>query len=105
MLDVAQAQLRAGVYPELLGPSFAEMAGKDFTVPLGQYPGPGLILNGERDIASRRGEAKFVAALHQGGAQIVPGAGHACNLDNAEAYNQAVRGFAQSIGWVSAQAG
>jgi pimeloyl-ACP methyl ester carboxylesterase len=97
--DIAEAQLQAGVYPEALGPSFAEMAGRDFTVPLSQYPGPVLILNGERDKASRRGEAKFVAALQQGGAQIVPGAGHACNLDNVEAYNQAVRGFAHSIGW------
>ncbi len=105
LAEVAEAQLQAGVYPEALGPSFAEMAGKDFTVPLGQYPGPGLILNGERDTASRRGEARFAAALHPGRVQIVPGAGHACNLDNVEAYNQAVRGFAQSIGWISTQAG
>ena len=101
LADVSEAQLRAGVYPEPLGPSFAEMAGKDFTVSLRQYPGPGLILNGERDAASRRGEARFVEALHQGRAQIVPRARHACNLDNPEAYNQAVRSFAQSIGWVS----
>jgi pimeloyl-ACP methyl ester carboxylesterase len=105
LADVAEAQLQAGVYPDPLGPSFAEMAGRDFTVALSQYPGPGLILNGERDTATRRGEAKFVAALRQGRAQVVPGAGHACNLDNPEAYNQAVRGFAQSIGWGSTPAG
>jgi pimeloyl-ACP methyl ester carboxylesterase len=75
------------------------MAGKDFTVPLGKYPGPGLILNGERDKASRRGEAKFVAAMRQGRAEVVMGAGHACNLDQPEAYNQALRAFGQSIGW------
>jgi hypothetical protein len=37
--------------------------------------------------------------------QSVLGAGHACNLDNVEAYNQAVRDFAQSISWISTQAG
>jgi pimeloyl-ACP methyl ester carboxylesterase len=105
LADVAEAQLRAGVYPEPLGPSFAEMAGKDFTLLVAEYPGPTLILNGERDAASRRGEAKFAAALRSGRAQVVPGAGHACNLDQPEAYNQAVREFAQSIAWASTQAG
>jgi pimeloyl-ACP methyl ester carboxylesterase len=100
LADVAEAQLQAGVYPEALGPAFAEMAGKDFTIPLGRYPGPVLILNGEKDSGPRRGEARFAAALQQGRVEIVPGAGHACNLDNVEGFNQAVRGFAQSIGWV-----
>lgn len=98
LADVAEAQLQAGVYPEALGPSFAEMAGKDYAIPLARYPGPGLILNGERDTASRRGEAKFVAAMRQGRAQVIMGAGHACNLDQPEAYNQAVRAFEQAIG-------
>jgi pimeloyl-ACP methyl ester carboxylesterase len=103
LADVAEAQLQAGVYPGALGPSFAEMAGKDFAALLAEYPGPCLILNGERDRASRRGEVRFIATLQQGQAQIVPGAGHACNLDQPEAYNQAVRDFAQSIGWISAR--
>jgi pimeloyl-ACP methyl ester carboxylesterase len=100
LADVAEAQLQAGVYPESLGPSFAEMAGKDFSIPLARYPGPGLILNGERDKASRRGEAKFVAAMQQGHLQVVQGAGHACNLDQPEVYNQAVRDFGHSTGWI-----
>lgn len=105
LADVAGAQLQAGVFPEALGPSFAEMAGKDFTIPLGTYPGPGLILNGERDSASRRGEARFRAAMQQGQVQIIPAAGHACNLDQPEAYNQAVREFGQAIGWASKGSG
>lgn len=101
LADVAEAQLRAGVYPDPLGPSFAEMAGQDFTIPLSRYPGPGLILNGERDKASRRGEAKFLAAMQQGRVQLVPDAGHACNLDQPAAYNQAVQAFGQATGWIS----
>ena len=105
LADVAEAQLQAGVYPEPLGPAFAEMAGQDFTVLLAKFPGPGLILNGEKDSASRRGEGKFVAAMRQGRAQIVSSAGHACSLDQPEAYNQALREFGQAIGWTSTQAG
>jgi pimeloyl-ACP methyl ester carboxylesterase len=98
LADVAEAQLQAGVYPEVLGPSFSEMAGKDYTVLLAKYLGPGLILNGENDKAARRGEAKFASAMRHGRVQIVLGAGHACNLDQPETYNQAVRAFGQVIG-------
>jgi len=99
LADVAEAQLRAGVYPDALGPSYAEMTGRDFSAALSQFPGPSLILNGERDASSRKGEAKFVSAARQGRAQTVADAGHACNLDQPEKYNQAVREFAQTIGW------
>jgi pimeloyl-ACP methyl ester carboxylesterase len=37
LADVAEAQLQAGVYPAALGPSFGEMAGRDFTVPLRDF--------------------------------------------------------------------
>ena len=101
LADVADAQLAAGVYPDALGPSFAEMAGVDFSLLLAGYPGPVLILNGENDKNSRSGEAKFLAALPQARVQVVPGAGHACNLDNVLAYNGAILDFAASIGWRS----
>lgn len=100
LADVAEAQLRAGVYSDALGPSYSEMAGKDFSAVLAEYPGPSLILNGEKDTSSRKGESKFVSAARQGRAQTMPDAGHACNLDQPEKYNQAVREFARSIGWV-----
>jgi pimeloyl-ACP methyl ester carboxylesterase len=99
LADAADAQMQAGVYPAALGPAFAEMAGRDFAALLSQYPGPSVILNGERDRTSRRGEKRFVAAQRQGYARIVPSAGHACSLDQPEIYNQAIREFAKSIGW------
>lgn len=105
LADVAEAQLRAGVFPDALGPSYTELAGRDFNAVLGGYPGPSLILNGERDTASRRREGSFVSAARQGQLQIIAGAGHACNLDQPERYNLAVREFAQSIGWTRSQAG
>jgi pimeloyl-ACP methyl ester carboxylesterase len=93
LADVADAQLQAGVYPEPLAAAFAEMAGRDYTIPLATYPGPGLILNGEKDTTSRRGEARFLAAMRHGQLEVVAGAGHACNLDRPEAFNRAVRAF------------
>jgi pimeloyl-ACP methyl ester carboxylesterase len=105
LADVAEAQLQAGVYPDALGPSYAELAGRDFSAVLGKYPGPSLVLNGERDTSSRRGESKFLSAARQGYAQIIPGAGHACNLDQPEKYNLALREFAGSIGWASIRVG
>ena len=99
LADVADAQMKAGVYPEALGSSFAELAGRDFTAVLRAYAGPSLILNGEDDRAARRGEAAFASAQRQRRTAVVPGAGHACNLDRPDAYNQAVRDFAASIGW------
>ena len=99
LADVADAQVQAGVYPEALGPSLAEMAGRDFAAALKAYPGPSLILNGEHDRTARRGEAAFAAAQHERRIAIVPGAGHACNLDQPDAYNRAVREFAASIHW------
>jgi pimeloyl-ACP methyl ester carboxylesterase len=94
LADAAEAQLRAGVYPESLGVSFAELAGRDFTESLRAYPGPCLILNGEHDRPCRRGEAAFASASRQGRVHVVPGARHACNLGNPDAYNAAVRAFA-----------
>jgi pimeloyl-ACP methyl ester carboxylesterase len=100
--DVAAEQLAAGVYPAPLGPAFAELAGRDFKTSLRPFPGPCLILNGERDRAARRGASAFAAALQRGRMEVVAGAGHACSIDQHEAYNRAVRSFAASIGWEGA---
>jgi pimeloyl-ACP methyl ester carboxylesterase len=97
--DVAAAQLAAGVYPAPLGPAFAELAGRDFKTLLRSYPGPCLILNGERDRASRRGEKAFAAVLQRGRVEVLAGAGHACSLDQHDAYNQVLRSFAATIDW------
>ena len=51
--DVAEAQRRAGFYPTPVGFAFREMAGTDFVGSLAAFPGPTLILNGERDWFSR----------------------------------------------------
>ena len=95
--DVAEAQMKAGVYPQALSSSFAEMAGEDFMTSLAMYPGPILILNGERDTTCRRHEERFVSVMQKGQLQIIQDAGHACNLDQPEEFNRKLRIFGQSI--------
>ena len=98
LADVAEAQLRAGIYPQPLGPAFREIAGQDFIGSLAGFPRPTLILNGTRDWVCRSGEAKCAATSPLVRVQHVAGAGHACALDRPETFNQAVRDFGQSIG-------
>ena len=97
LADVADAQIKAGVYPESLGAAFAEMAGRDFQLLLADYPGPTLILNGERDAGPRNGAARFARGARQAEVATIPGAGHACSLDQPEAFNRAVRAFAEKV--------
>ena len=104
LADVAEAQMLAGVYPESLAPAFAAMAGRDFAAALRPYRGPVLILNGDRDRPSCRGERLFAGALANGRTRRIANAGHACSLDQPEAYSEAVREFAESIGWDAGRA-
>lgn len=97
LADAAEAQLRAGVYPEPLGPAFAEMAGRDFQLLLADYPGPTLILNGERDSGNRRSASRFARPARHATIVTLLDAGHACSLDRPEAFNQAVADFARSV--------
>jgi pimeloyl-ACP methyl ester carboxylesterase len=97
LADVAEEQIKAGVYPDALGSAFAEMAGRDFQLLLADYPGPTLILNGERDAGPRAGAARFARSARQAEVATIPGAGHACSLDQPEAFTRAVRAFAGKV--------
>jgi pimeloyl-ACP methyl ester carboxylesterase len=97
LADVADAQLRAGVYPEPLGAAFSEMAGRDFQLLLADYPGPVLILNGANDRNFTRAAAGFARPLKQARVAAIAEAGHACSLDQPERFSEEVRSFAARI--------
>jgi len=97
LADVADAQIKAGVFPDTLGPAFAEMAGRDFQLLLADYPGATLILNGERDAGARASASRFARGARRAEIATIPGAGHACNLDQPELFNRAVRDFAAKV--------
>jgi pimeloyl-ACP methyl ester carboxylesterase len=64
---------------------------------LTSYPGPVLILNGERDRMSVREQDRFAAHIPNGAVQVIQGAGHLVNLDQPAAFNAALQNFARSV--------
>ncbi|HEX7399450.1 MAG TPA: alpha/beta fold hydrolase [Candidatus Limnocylindrales bacterium] len=64
---------------------------------LAAYPGPALLVNGADDPLFRRGEADFLAACHNGRLQVIEGAGHLVNTERPEAFNAALREFAEIV--------
>lgn len=90
-------QLAAGVYPDALGDVFAELAGIDFAERIASYPGPALILNGEKDRSSRSGEGHFLSRMKNARVRTIAGAGHGCSLDKPEEFNAAVLEFGRMV--------
>ena len=64
---------------------------------LAAYPGPVLIINGEDDDLFRHAEQEFLAAAVDGRIVVIPGCGHEVNEDQPEAFNAAVRAFAEQL--------
>ena len=81
--------------------SLRRIPGRDYYGMAARYPGPILLLNGERDKVNRKEEAALAAAS---GAKIemVANAGHACSLTQPEAFSEAVRRFAREA-WASSR--
>jgi len=97
--DVADEQVRAGLHGEPLADAFTEMASTDWLALVARIDAPILIVNGERDSMARRGEKDFLAAAPATRVETLVAARHACNLDQPEVFDRAVREFARSIGW------
>ena len=64
---------------------------------LAAYPGPVLLLNGAGDPLFRRGERAFLAACRDGRLQVIAGAGHLVNSEQPDAFNAAIREFAEAV--------
>jgi pimeloyl-ACP methyl ester carboxylesterase len=64
---------------------------------LAAFPGPTLIINGEDDDLFRHAEQEFLAAAVDGRLVVIPGCGHEVNEDQPEAFNAAVRAFAEQV--------
>ena len=69
------------------------MRGVDFPAALARYPGPTLILNGQRDWVHRTAERAYARAARNARIQIIARAGHIASLDQPEAFTAAVRAF------------
>ncbi|MHC3439648.1 alpha/beta fold hydrolase [Natrialbaceae archaeon A-gly3] len=71
--------------------------GTNFRRKLTAYPGPTLIVNGERDKVMRLGESEHAAAT-QGDADVVvlEDVGHVCNLHRPEDFTMLMRRFVRN---------
>ena len=86
--------MRGGPLPN----AFTAMAGRDWGAVLAEFPGPALILNGERDSMARKQELRFAASAQKARVRTIAGAGHACNLDQPAAFDREVLEFLSTVG-------
>lgn len=94
--EVIDPQIRAGFGFAAVPASWRAVLGRDHARGLAGYPGPVLLLNGERDWLFRPGERRFQRLCPRAVLEIVPGASHLSNLDSPSVFTAAVREF--SIG-------
>jgi len=73
------------------------LVGERFRSRLAAYPGPILLVNGQRGLLFRLGARSFAAAAIDARTVVIRGAGHRSNLDEPEAFTAAVRSFAIRI--------
>jgi pimeloyl-ACP methyl ester carboxylesterase len=73
------------------------LIGQRFAPRLAAYDGPVLILNGELDVLFRMGADGFARAARDVRRVRLGGATHLANLDRPEAFNVAVRRFAEEL--------
>jgi pimeloyl-ACP methyl ester carboxylesterase len=95
--DLVEPQIEAGFSWKVVPRVYRELASHNFPAMLQGFPGPTLIINGENDRLNRKREAALLKVAHDGQLQIVKQAGHLCNLERPEAFNQYVRTFAKRI--------
>jgi pimeloyl-ACP methyl ester carboxylesterase len=97
--EVMGPQQQAGYGFSAIAPAYRSIFGRDHAGALAaDYPGPILLLNGERDRLFRRNEQRWLSRLPRARLAILPGAGHLSNWDAPEAFNAAVRAFIEGVG-------
>ena len=74
-----------------------EVMKRKFAPTLTEYPGPVLLLNGQWDLGFRMHEKRFLVAAKRGSIEIIPRAFHLANIDQPEAFSEAVGRFTRSI--------
>jgi pimeloyl-ACP methyl ester carboxylesterase len=74
-----------------------EIMSREYGPKLAAYSGPVLLLNGRMDLGFRMHEKRFLALAQKGRVEVIPKAFHLSNIDQPEAFSDAVRRFAKSI--------
>jgi pimeloyl-ACP methyl ester carboxylesterase len=94
--DDAEEILATGTHWHGAAQAVRAMRGVNFAAALARYSGPTLILNGAHDWVHRTAERAYARAAQDARVQVIPGAGHIVNLDQPQAFTEAVRAFART---------
>lgn len=97
--EKAEPLIAPGFYMRGGSQGMREIFGKEFCPRLAAYPGPVLLLNGALDLGFRMHERRFLAAAQNGRLEIIHKAFHLANIDQPDAFSNAVRHFAESLSW------
>ena len=73
------------------------LAGQRFQPSLAAYPGPVLLLNGSLDLPFRAGLKGFAASAQDARSVRIPRATHLSNLDQPDAFSDAIRRFVAGL--------
>jgi pimeloyl-ACP methyl ester carboxylesterase len=95
----AQPLVAPGFFMRGASQGLRQVFGKEFCPRLASYPGPVLLLNGKRDLGFRLNERKFLAAAQNGKLEVIPRAFHLSNIDQPDAFCDAIRRFTPTIPW------
>jgi pimeloyl-ACP methyl ester carboxylesterase len=94
---VSDPILREGFSHRAGSAAVRALVGEAFRPRLARYPGPTLIVNGQRDLLFRIGARSFAAVAASPRRVVIQGAGHRSNLDRPGAFAAAVRAFARDV--------
>jgi pimeloyl-ACP methyl ester carboxylesterase len=92
------AELAAGHDARAGGRAVITLRGVRFRDRMRAYGGPVLVLNGARDRVMVAGERRYVAGIDNVSVERIAGAAHLSNLDQPEAFTNAVVRFEASLG-------
>ncbi|MFE9935931.1 alpha/beta fold hydrolase [Streptomyces hirsutus] len=95
--EVVEATIRSGYAFHTLPAAWGEVLGRFGADAMRSVKAPVLILNGEKDIVFRSGEADFARAHPHARVELIPRAGHLANFDDPDAFTDAVRRFARQL--------
>lgn len=93
--EIADEMLSEGVSMRGAASAFRQIPGRDYRGMLASYPGPVMVLNGERDKPNRDEEDDLLASRPDAEIVTIEDAGHACSVTQPEVFNEHVRRFAR----------
>lgn len=95
--EIADDMVEEGISMRAAALAFRQIPGRDYRAMLAAYPGPVLILNGERDTVNRKEEDDLLAARPDAEIVTIADAGHACSITQPAVFNEHVRQFARRL--------